>query len=597
VEIMATQDRGPVVQAPRTAGVQRLRPDSVGLVGVLFMAVATAAPITAMVGNVPIAVGFGNGANAPAGFIVATIVLTLFAVGYSAMAKHITATGAFYGFVSYGLGRVVGLAAGALTTLAYVVFEASLVGIFGFFASSFFSAHAGVGISWIWFAVLMLAVNAAATYYKITLAERILGIFLVSEVVMLSLMVLSVLFTGGGPEGWSLGSLNPINAFQNLSGTVPDPNNPGSTLAVAGAAGIGLFFAFWSWVGFESAAMYGEESRTPTKIIPRATMLAVVGIGVFYVIVSWAAIVGTGPQQSVALAQNSSTAGQIFFGPVERNLGHWAIVLFEFLLMTGSFACGMAFHNCASRYIYAIAREDLIPGMARTVGATHRRHGSPYAAGFLQTGIAAVITFWFFLTGRDPYGQLYALMALLGTTAILIVQVLAAAACIAYFHFHRRRPGDGHWFRTLIAPLLGGVGMAYVVWLLVENASFAAGAAANDIVFKLIPWVVGVVGIGGLVFALAVKRFFPERYDIIGRVVLDAREREPERRPRREPLPRRPAPPRDGDGGQDDRGEDEVERGAGHVPGTVRRARGLRPTPLWRGHPRTLVQIGVDRPE
>jgi hypothetical protein len=29
---------------------------------VLFMAVATAAPITAMVGNVPISVGFGNGA-------------------------------------------------------------------------------------------------------------------------------------------------------------------------------------------------------------------------------------------------------------------------------------------------------------------------------------------------------------------------------------------------------------------------------------------------------------------------------------------------------------------------------------------------------
>jgi amino acid transporter len=528
---MATQNRGPVVSAPRTGGVQRLRPDSVGLVGVLFMAVATAAPITAMVGNVPIAVGFGNGQYAPAGYIVATVVLGLFAIGYSAMARHITATGAFYGFISYGLGRVVGLAAGALTTLAYVVFEASLVGIFGFFAASFFSAHAGVEISWIWFAILMLAINAAATYFKITLAERILGVFLISEVIMLGLMVLAVVFTGGGPEGWSLGSLNPINAFTNLSGDVPDPNNAGSTIAVAGAAGIGLFFAFWSWVGFESAAMYGEESRNPKKIIPLATMIAVVGVGLFYVIVSWAALVGTGPQHAIALAQDSSTAGQMFFGPVEQHLGHWAVVLFEFLLMTGSFACGMAFHNCASRYIYAIGREDLVPGMARTVGATHRRHGSPYIAGFVQTGIAAVITLLFFLTGRDPYGQLYAIMALLGTTAILIVQVLAAFACIAYFHFHKNRPDDGHWFRTFAAPLLGGLGMAYVVWLLVQNASFAAGTAANDIIFKLIPWIVGVVAIGGLVFALVVKRFYPDRYDIIGRVVLDAREREPEKRP------------------------------------------------------------------
>ena len=524
------------MQAPRTGGVQRLRPDSVGLVGVLFMAVATAAPITAMVGNVPIAVGFGNGIYAPAGFIVATVVLSLFAIGYSAMAKHITATGAFYGFVSYGLGRVVGLAAGALTTLAYVVFEASLVGIFGFFASSFFSAHAGVEISWIWFAVLMLAINAVATFYKITLAERILGVFLVSEVVMLSLLVVSVL-VNGGPEGWSLASLNPLNAFTNLSGNVADPSNPGATIAVAGAAGIGLFFAFWSWVGFESAAMYGEESRNPTKIIPRATMLAVVGVGVFYVIVSWAALVGTGPQHAVALAQSSSTAGQMFFGPVEANLGHWAVVLFEFLLMTGSFACGMAFHNCASRYIYAIAREDLVPGMARTIGATHRRHGSPYVAGFLQTGIATLITLFFFFTGRDPYGQLYAIMALLGTTAILIVQVLAAFACIAYFHFHKRRPEDGHWFRTFAAPLLGGIGMAYVVWLLTENASFAAGTAASDVVFKSIPWVVGFVALAGLAFALVVKRFYPDRYEIIGRVVLDAQERETAGR---KPLHRRP---------------------------------------------------------
>jgi amino acid transporter len=190
----------------------------------------------------------------------------------------------------------------------------------------------------------------------------------------------------------------------------------------------------------------------------------------------------------------------------------------------------MAFHNCAARYIYAIGREDLVPGMARTIGATHPRHGSPYVAGFVQSAIATVIVLAFFVTGRDPYGRLYALMALLGTTAILIVQVLAAAACVAYFHFHRHRPDDAHWFRTLTAPTLGGLGMAYVVWLLVQNASFAAGSAADDVVFTLIPWTVGLVALAGLGFALAVRRWYPERYEIIGRVVLDARERESGRR-------------------------------------------------------------------
>lgn len=521
---MPAANSGPVIRSTH-AGVQRLKPNAVGLMAVVFMAVATAAPITAMVGNVPIAVGFGNGAYAPAGYLVATIVLSLFALGYSAMARHITATGAFYGFISYGLGRVIGMGAGALTTLAYVVFEASLVGIFSFFASSFASSHLGVEVSWIWFALLMLVINALATYFKINMAAGVLGFFLVAEIVMLALLVLGVLFAGGGPEGWSLQSLNPFNAFQNLEGTVPDPNNAGATLAVAGSAGIGLFFAFWSWVGFESAAMYGEESRNPTKLIPRATMLSVVGIGIFYVIVSWAAIVGTGPDRAVALAQDSATAGQIFFGPLEENLGTWAAVPFEFFLMTGSLACGMAFHNCASRYLYAIGREDSLPGLGRTLGASHPRHGSPYIAGFVQSGIATIIVLWFFATGRDPYGQLYALMALLGTTAILAVQALAAFACIAYFHFHRNRPADGHWFTTGLAPLIGGMGMIYVIWLLIDNRDFAAGAAANDIVFTLSPWIVAIVGIGGVAFALVMRKYAPSRYEIIGRVVLDVRER------------------------------------------------------------------------
>lgn len=517
-----TVSGGPATTStPQRGEVQRLRRNAVGIVGVLFMSVATAAPITAMVGNVPIAVGFGNGANAPAGYLVATIVLGLFALGYSAMSRHITATGAFYGYVSHGLGRIVGMAAGALTTMAYVVFEASLVGIFSFFAKSFFAEHLNLHVSWLVFAIIMLVVNAMLTYFDINLTVKILGVFLVTEIVMLSLMAFSVIFSGGGPQGWSLGSLNPINAFHNLHQVVPDPSHPGGTMLVTGAAGIGLFFAFWSWVGFESTAMYGEESRNPKKIIPRAIMVAVIGIGIFYVFISWSAIVGTGPHNAVAITQNSNTAGNMFYGPVQAHLGHWAVVLFEFLLMTGSYACGMAFHNCSARYIYAISREDLIPGLRRTLGATHKVWHSPHIAGFAQSAIATVIVLWFFFTHRDPYGQLYALMAILGTMAILIVQALTSFSAISYFHVLKVHPETANWFRTLVAPLIGGVGMIYVTWLLISNASFAAGAAASDIVFKATPWIVIAVGVLGLAYAIVAKYFAPAKYEIIGRIVLD----------------------------------------------------------------------------
>ena len=88
-----------------------------------------------MTGNTPIAVGYGNGLGAPAGFLFATIILTLFALGYVAMARHITTTGAFYGFISHGLGQIWGMASGMLATFAYVVFEGSLIGGCAYFAN------------------------------------------------------------------------------------------------------------------------------------------------------------------------------------------------------------------------------------------------------------------------------------------------------------------------------------------------------------------------------------------------------------------------------------------------------------------------------
>ena len=112
------------------ADAARLKVGAVGLVGVLFMAVANAAPITAMSFNVPIAVGYGNGIGVSGGYLFATIVLTVFTIGFVAMARYVTTAGAFYGFISQGLGQIWGMASGLLAAVAYIVFEASLIGGF-----------------------------------------------------------------------------------------------------------------------------------------------------------------------------------------------------------------------------------------------------------------------------------------------------------------------------------------------------------------------------------------------------------------------------------------------------------------------------------
>ncbi|MCI1035889.1 APC family permease [Pseudomonas putida] len=489
--------------------VQRLRKNAIGLTDVVFMTIATAAPITAMLGNVPIAVGSGNGQYAPAGYLVATIVLALFAVGYAEMAKKITATGAFYGFISKGIGRVVGMGAGYTITITYMAFEAAVVGVFGFFANDLVSSMFGLDLGWFIYSALMIVANGVLCHYDVSLTAKVLGVCLVLEIAILTAVTVAVAVHGGGHDGASLSSINPLNAFTAAAGVV------------GANAGIGLFFAFSSWVGFESSAMYGEESKNPKKIIPLATLLTVVGIGVFYVLVSWMAISGVGGEKAVQLAQNPATATEIFYTPTRLYLGEWAVGVFKILVVTGSFACGMAFHNCAARYLYAIGRENLFAVLGKTIGRTHIKHGSPHVASAVQSMICAVVVLAFYLAHKDPYADLYALFGILGTMGVLIVQAMCAFAIINYFHGRSSVSSERHWFKTFLAPLLGGVGMIYVVHLLFSNLSFAAGDAANSIIFKLIPWVVfGSFAIGCAV-ALYFKKYNYQKYLIIGSITLD----------------------------------------------------------------------------
>lgn len=487
--------------------VQRLKANSVGLTGVIFMAVATAAPITAMVGNVPYMLGFGNGASTPGAYLIATAVLTIFAVGYVAMAKHITAAGAFYGYISHGLGRVFGLGSGLLAVLGYVVFEASIVGIFAAFADSLVNEQLGVDLHWGVYAALMIAITATLAHFDIHLTARVLGFFLATEILILGVLAVAILIRGGGPEGIPVAPINPVEAVSGVSGA---------------AAGFGLFLAFWSWVGFESTAMYGEESRNPKKIIVPATLISVVGLGLFYAFVSWMVVAGNGPARAVELGAGA-TPFDVFFEPLRIFVGGWALPIFQLLMVTGSFACGMAFHQCASRYLYAVGREGLI---WRGLGRTHPKHGSPHVASPVQTAITVLIVGLFAVFQQDPYGHLYVLMAILGTMALLLVQAICSFAVIAYF---RRKPDpkDRPVLSTLVAPLIGGIAMCTVVYLMWDNLEGAAGAAASSPVFTAIPWIVGGVFLTGIAAALWARRFRPQTYEVMGRIVLeDTAERE-----------------------------------------------------------------------
>jgi amino acid transporter len=503
----------PVVESVDVAqrnDVHKLKPGAVGLVGVLFLTVTGSAPISAMLFNTPISVGYGNGLGTPAGFLVAAIVLTVFSVGYVAMARKVTTAGGFYSFISHGLGRELGMASGFAMVAAYSVFEVSLVGGFAYFAS-LKGARYGLHIEWYWYGFAMIAVIAALSYFDVRLSARILGVALLCEIV--TLVVFDVVMFSHGNV--SASAINPAKALTSLSA-----GHSGGTAVAAGAAGIGIFFAFWSWVGFEMAPNYGEESTNPKRNVPRALYISVIGLGIFYTLTSWAAISGYHSiNQAASVAQNDSA--DFFFIPALHYSGLFLKDALSWFIISGSFACGMAFHNTTGRYMYSLGREGVLP---RALGRTHHKHKSPHIASTVQSVIAAVILIAFALFAAvntklgaaDSVGylQVYGLMAVMGVVSILAIQALVSVAIFFYFRTHHKQ--DHHWWTTILAPILATVSQIYVLYLAIHNLSFLGSGYGYA---KWLCWGDLVIFLGGLGYAFYMKRNNRAKYETVGRMI------------------------------------------------------------------------------
>jgi amino acid transporter len=486
-----------------TADQGRLAHGALGLPSVLFCIVTGAAPLTAMLFNVPVAVN-GGGWSAPAAFGIATIALTIFSVGYIAMARRVTSAGGFYTFISRGLGRVVGVGSGVLIGICYMIFAAAVLGVMSYFAATTVEAWTGLALpAWVYMAI-GLAVMSLLAWFHIELTAKVLGVALVAEV--LALLALSIaVFAHGGAEGFSLSPFNPAQVFDNAG-----------ALQVFGstAAGIALFAAFWSWVGFEMAPNYAEESREPDRIARIATYGSVIGLGVFYMIVSYAFVTGWGLLGSVQAVsdQLNGVYASAFYPLSDRFAGGWLTVVIELLAVTSSFACAMAFYNTSARYLFALGREGVLPGaLART-----SRHHSPGVAATTVTTVVALYCLGFVLYDPSTEAALVKLgtwSPLLGVLGILAVQALVCVAIIRYF-LTTARDGFG-WWTTLLAPVLGFLAMAGACYLLVENR--AALAAADDVPFiGVLPWVPLVIFVIGVAIALWLQTSRPAVYAGLG---------------------------------------------------------------------------------
>lgn len=482
---MATQVESEVRSTRESTQLLR---SSINFLHIVFMVTAAAAPLVVASTYIPISLSSGAGIATPLTYAVTTAILVVFTVGFAQMAKRVTSAGAFYTFASLGLGRAVGLAVGFTILAAYSMISAAISGGLGYFASALLDAHFGVSVAWYWCSLIGFGLMFLISHFRVTVGAKLLAVALSLEVLVVLVVSLATIGSGG------------------TSGQMPSAFDPAEWSA-APAVGIGFFLAFWSWIGFETTAIYGEETMDPKRAVPRATYIAVLTLGAFYTLASYAAVVAFGEDSP---DQAGTLVGDYFFQMADDYTVGFVRTLMDFLVVSGFFACAFAFHNNASRYFYSLGRDRILPAR---LGTTHRRWRSPHIANGVQAVIAASTVAIFAIAGADPLLELGTWLPIFCTLAVIVVQLLVSIAVIGYFN-HIGRQGTSDVLKTLVAPLIGAAAQVVLIALLLNNLTFLAGS--DVLVVRLIPVYVVVVAVSGFVYALWLRSHQPRRYEAIG---------------------------------------------------------------------------------
>lgn len=448
---------------------------------IVFLVVAAAAPLAAMIGNLPIALARGNGAGVPAAFLFASITLFLFAVGYAAISRRIVNTGAFFTYVAHGLGKSWGVAAAFIALVAYVGFTIGMAAFFGYFLSL---VPLGVHVFWFVYAAVGIAVIAFLGYRSIDLSSAILGALMIAEILVLAV------FDGGVVATRGLASF-PLQSFSAAAILSP-------------GFGVALMFAFTSFIGFESAALYGEEADDPKTSIPFATYAAVILIGAFYLFTAWVTVGALGTAHAAGAAR--SGGGMLMFSLIARYCGRPVSDLSALLVCTSILASYLAIHNAAARYIFALSREKLLPA---ALGRFHPTRYAPSNASMAVSAMTLLCVGAFGLAGMDPYQSGVPVLIGVGTLGIILLQALAGIAIVAYLSKRAHRTS----VLVLISAALGALGLLAASVLVSVNFSLLATVD--------LPWVhwlpatYPAVILAGLGFAAWLRRNRPEEYSVL----------------------------------------------------------------------------------
>ncbi len=517
------------------APVPLLQRNALTLPLLLIAVIAAIAPAASMLFNVPV-MASQAGASVTLVFVLASIGILLLSVSVLYFSRRLSSAAGFSTWVRNGLGSHAAFQTSWLLIGGYALFEAALQSTVG---GSLDPLLSGLGFhlpgGWVTYAMLLILIVGVLSYFSITVSLWVMAPFAVLEVLALLLLDGAITIRGGIAGHDFAHTFLPAGSF--VKGVAP-----GGTLGIGIAMALGIL----AFVGFETAAVYGEEAKHPTRTIPLAVISLLVGLALLYTWTAYSTTIGLGWQNAGTLLGDVANAPQQYITLADTFVGSWLGIALVVFVITSNFASGFAMHQAMVRYFYDLSRVGLFPSI---IGRIHPKWKSPYIASIIQSLFSILIigflglilqhtnkdgstsyalgiangTYWQQTSGTGSFGWL----ATIVTMCIIVVYILTniAAPCFA----HRQK--DLRVLPHIVAPVLSSL------LLLLPLASYVGpaipgsigaffvtlGFAPTPFPANILPlFVVGWVVIG-LFYATFLKKRHPERYEQMGQITRNDR--------------------------------------------------------------------------
>ena len=423
------------VEGTRTEPEPELRRDAVGLWGSIFQGLTHMAPAAGVMTGIGF-IAASAGSAIPLAFMLAGVISLLIAMSINQLARHLPSAGGYYTYVARGIGARWGF----MTGWIYFLYDPLIPNLCTLVVAVYFSSTVkslfGVDVPWWIYASVVYIGLGIITFLGIRPSIGTAIAFTCVEVgitLVFSVYVIGVHGISGDDLAQNFTLAGTPNGFSGLA--------------------FGMIFAVLSYTGFESTIPLAEETKNPRRTVARAAVISVAMIMVYYLVFTFASIVGWGPHRVAGMITDAApynTMGNFYWGKV-------GIAVLTLALMNSSWGCSLAGQNAVVRVIYKMGQVGVLP---KAFARLHPTRKTPHIAIIAMTALSFAVTILLgaWLGPIEGFGLL-ATMISIGTILVYALGMIAVP-----IFYRREHPDEINVVYTYVFPIVGTLALVPVLY-------------------------------------------------------------------------------------------------------------------------------------